>query len=289
MAKDFYVRTIRAGRYIKSVRYRRSLPSDSDVVRAAKSATTSKAQKYINLKNAAERLQMLLCANYDTKDACFCTFTYSEDNLPANRKMSRQCIKDFLSVMRREWKKQGRELKYIYNIEGTSLAADPKAKPVEGVQWEVRPWQVKSRWDTIEKPGKKAKDTVRFHEHCFLILNKADREMVQKLWVYGIVFINPIKVELPDTFHKLAYYVTKDARNGSLPSGARSYVPSRNLEQPVIESHWCEEYEVLQPPANAEHIHTANETTDYASFQYCSYRLPRQKRQPKSYKSKGRI
>lgn len=289
MAKDYYVRTIRAGRYVKSVRYRRSLPGDSDVVRAAKAATTCKAQRYINLKNAAERLQMLLCANYDTKDACFCTFTYSEDSLPANRKMSRQCIKDFLSALRREWRKQGRDLKYIYNIEGTSLTADPKAKPVEGVQWEVRPWQVKSRWDTVEKPGKKVKDAVRFHEHCFLILNKADRETVQKLWTHGLVFINPINVELPDTFHKLAYYVTKDARNGSLPSGARSYVPSRNLEQPEIEGHWCEEYEVLQPPSNADHIHTANETTDYTSFQYCSYRLPRPKRQPKSYKSKGRI
>lgn len=289
MAKDFYVRTIRAGRYVKSVRYRRSLPGDSDAVRAAKSATTSKAQRYINLKNAAERLQMLLCANFDTKEACFCTFTYAEENLPANRKMSRQCIKDFLSALRREWKKTGRELRYIYNVEGTSLTANPTAKPVEDSQWEVRPWQVKSRWDTIEKPGKKAKDAVRFHEHVFLTLNKPDRETVRSLWPYGHVFINSIKVDLPDTFHKLAYYVTKEARNGALPNGARSYVPSRNLEQPVIESHWCEEYEALLPPPNAEHVHTANETTDYTSFQYCSYRLPRPKRQPKTYKSKGRI
>lgn len=289
MAKDYYVRTIRAGRYVKSVRYRRSLPGDSEAVRAAKSATTSKAQRYINLKNAAEKLQMLLCANFDTKEACFCTFTYAEENLPANRKMSRQYIKDFLSDLRREWKRQGRETKYIYNVEGTSLAADPSAKPAEDSLWEVRPWQVKARWDTIEKPGKKQKASVRFHEHCFLILNKADRELVQNLWTHGHVFINPIKVDLPDTFHKLAYYVTKEARNGTLPSGARSYVPSRNLEQPVIESHWCEEYEALQPPPNAENIHTANETTDYTSFQYCSYRLPRPKRPQKAYKSKGRI
>lgn len=291
MAKDFYVRTIQAGRYVKSVRYRRSLPSDSKDVRAAKSATTNKAQRYINLKNAAEKLQMLLCANYDVKEACFCTLTFSEDNLPVNRKMARQYVISFREALRRKWQRQKRELKFIYNVEGTSLSIDSGAKPAEESQWEIQPWRVKSRWDLVDKPTKrtKSKESVRFHAHCFLILNKADREVVRNLWTYGHVFINPMQVDLPDTFYRLSYYVTKEARNGTLPKGARSYVPSRNLEQPVIEGHWCNECEVLQPPPNAEHVHTANESTEYTSFQYCSYRLPRPKRQAKPYKSKGRI
>lgn len=291
MAKDFYVRTIQAGRYFRSVRYRRSVPSDSEVVRAAKTATTNKAQRYINLKNAAEKLQMLLCANFDHKDACFCTFTFSEENLPVNRKMTRRFFTWLLSAIRRKWKRQKRELKYIYTIEGSALSANPGALPVETMQWEILPWRVKSHWAAVDKVTKKPrkKDTVRFHAHCFLILNKEDRKTVRDMWPYGHVFINPMKVDLPDTFYKLSYYVTKEARNGTIPSGARSYVPSRNLEQPQIEGHWCEEYEVLQPPPNAEHIHTATETTDYTSFQYCSYRLPRPKRQPKAYKSKGRV
>lgn len=291
MAKDFYVRTIRAGRYFKSVRYRRSLPSDTREVRAAKAATTNKAQRYINLKNAAEKLQMLLCANYDVKEACFCTLTFSEENLPANRKMTRQYFISFREALRRRWHKQGRELKCIYSIEGTSLHTDPGAKPAESSQWEIQPWRVKAKWDAVDKLTKRAKpkDSIRFHAHCFLILSKADRDVVRQLWPYGHAYINPIQVDLPESFYRLSYYVTKEARNGAIPKGARSYVPSRNLEQPVIEGHWCEEYEVLQPPANAEHVHTANEVTDYTSFQYCSYRLPRPKRQAKSYKSKGRV
>ena len=291
MAKDFYVRTIRAGRYFKSVRYRRSLPNDTNEVRAAKSATTSKAQRYINLKNAAEKLQMLLCANYDVKDACFCTLTFSEENLPANRKMTRQCVVAFREALRRRWNQLGRELKFIYTVEGTSLNIYPEAKSPEDSRWEIQPWRVKDKWDTVDKLPKRvrAKDSIRFHAHCFLILSKADRELVKSLWPYGHVFINPMQVDLPDTFYRLSYYVTKEARNGAIPKGARSYVPSRNLEQPVIEGHWCEEFEVLQPPPNAEHVHTANEVTDYTSFQYCSYRLPKPKRQIRSYKSKGRI
>ena len=287
MSKNFYVRTITAGRYVKSVRYMRSFPSDSEAVRAAKAATTNKAQRFINLKNAAEKLQMLLCANFDEKDACFCTFTFSEENLPANRKMARQIFRSFLNALRRKWRKQKKQLQYIYTIEGNM---EPDASDVDGMQWEIRPWMVKGKWDQVDKSAKRRqKYSIRLHAHAFLILNKQDRETVRSQWPYGHVYINPMQVDLPDTFYKLSYYVTKEARNGAIPSGSRSYVPSRNLLQPEIEGHWCEAHEIFQPPAEAECVHTANETTEYTSFQYCSYRLPRQKRQPKTYRSRGRL
>lgn len=291
MPKDFYMRTMQAGRYFKAVRYQRSLPNDSSAVRAAKAATTSRAQRYINLKNSAEKLQMLLCANFDDKAACFCTYTFSEENLPVNRKMVRNLFVSHLSALRRKMKRLGKDLRYIYNIEGASLLAEPDAVPTESLPWEILPWKVKSRWEAVDKQpkGKKKKHGVRLHIHCFLLLTKPEREMVKQLWPYGFVYINPMKVELEDTFYRLSYYVTKEARSGSKPSGTRSYVPSRNLEQPVVEGHWCDGHEVLMPPPEAEHVHTANETTEYASFQYCSYRLPRPKRQPKEYRSKGRL
>lgn len=291
MSKEFYVRTMRAGRYFKSIRYQRALPHDTAEARAAKAATTSKAQRYINLKNAAEKLQMLLCANFDDKNACFCTFTFNDDNLPANRKMARQYFTGFISALRRKWQKNGLNLLYIYSVEGTSLAIDPTAIPVDNSPWEIRPWAVRAKWDTIDKKAHRSckKEGIRFHVHAFIILPKADRETVRCMWKYGHVFINPIKVDLPDTFYRLSYYVTKEARNGAIPTGARSYVPSRNLEQPTIEGHWCDVHEVFLPPPEAENVHTASETTDYASFQYVSYRLPRPKKPAKSYKSKGRL
>ena len=287
MSKNFYVRTITAGRYVKSVRYMRSLPSDSEADRTAKVAATNKAQRFINLKNAAEKLQMLLCANFDEKDACFCTFTFSEENLPANRKMARQIFRSFLNALRRKWRKQKKQLQYIYTIEGNM---EPDASNVDGMQWEIRPWMVKGKWDQVDKSAKRRqKYSIRLHAHAFLILNKQDRETVRSQWPYGHVYINPMQVDLPDTFYKLSYYVTKEARNGAIPSGSRSYVPSRNLLQPEIEGHWCEAHEIFQPPAEAECVHTANETTEYTSFQYCSYRLPRPKKHPKPYRSRGRL
>ena len=290
MAKNYYVRTITAGRYVKSVRYMRSLPGDSETVRAAKAATTNKAQRYINLKNAAEKVQMLLCAHFDEQDACFCTFTFRDDELPVNRKMTRQIFRSFLGAMRRKWRKRKRELKYIYTIEGTALGADPQATGIEGMQWEIRPWMVQGRWEQVDKPAKRSlKQGTRLHAHAFLTLDKKDRECVREMWPYGHVYINPMRVDLPDTFYKLSYYITKESRGKNIPAGARSYVPSRNLDQPVVDGHWCEAHEVFLPPADAECVHIANEATDYTSFQYCSYRLPRAKKQPKTYRSKGRL
>lgn len=290
MSKNFYVRTITAGRYVKSVRYMRSLPGDSETVRAAKAVSTNKAQRYINLKNAAEKLQMLLCANFDEKEACFCTFTFRESDLPVNRKHARQIFRSFLGSMRRRWRKAQRDLKYIYTIEGASLSADPDAQNVDGVPWEIRPWSVKSRWEQIDKTARsKQRQGVRLHVHCFLLLNKKERALVKLLWGYGHVHINPIQVDAPDTFYRLSYYVTKEARGNTVPAGARSYIPSRNLDQPSVDGHWAEAHESFLPPAEAECVHLANEVTDYSSFQYCSYRLPRAKASPKTYRSKGRL
>ena len=290
MSKEYYVRTMRAGRYVKSVRYQRALPHDNAETRAAKAVTTSKAQRYINLKNTAEKLQMLLCANFDEKNACFCTFTFNDDNLPVNRKMARRYFTSFISSFRRQWQKQGTDLHYIYTVEGSALSVNSAALPVENSQWEIRPWAVKAKWDQVDKRQRnRKKENIRLHIHAFLILPKADRVTVRGIWKYGHVYINPIRVNLPDTFYRLSYYVTKEARNGALSSGSRSYIPSRNLQQPVIEGHWCDAHEVFLPPPDAENVHTANETTDYTSFQYVSYRLPRSKKPAKSYKSKGRL
>lgn len=288
MAKEFYVRTMQAGRYFKSVRYQRALPHDSAETRAAKAMSTSKAQRYINLKNAAEKLQMLLCANFDDRNACFCTFTFSDDCLPVNRKMARHLFTGYISHLRRVWKRSGDPLHYIYNVEGTSLVANPAALPPDGLRWEQKPWELKSRWSSVDKKSAK-KEGIRFHIHAFLIIPKKDREAIKKKWMYGQVYINPIKISLPDTFYRLSYYVTKESRSRSVPAGSRSYVPSRNLQQPIIEGHWCDAHEVFLPPPNAEDVKTACETTEYSNFQYISYRLPKAKKHTKSYKSKGRL
>lgn len=287
MAKEFYIRTMCAGRYRKVVRYSRTLPSDSKSVRRAKQAATTAAQKFINVKNATEKLQLLLCANFDSKEACFCTFTFDDDHLPANQKHTRQIFADYLKQLRSEWKRRGRVLKYIYTVEGEACASSP----VDGQQWEVAPWRDPERWAQMDEPATEDTEelSTRLHVHCFLLLRKGDYEAVRALWTYGQVYINQMKVNELTTFQRLASYVTKEKRSGGKGNGDRAYIPSLNLEQPVIDGHWCTEFEGIVLPQGAEEIKSGAERDEVfgSSMEYILYRMPRQSQQPQPYKSKG--
>lgn len=291
MAKEYYIRTIKAGRYCKAVRYRRSLPSDSKAVRLAKQAVTNRAQRFINMKNATEKLQFLLCANFDSKDSCFCTFTFNDENLPANRKHTQRIWTDYLRSLREEWKRQDRQLKYIYTVEGEGVETSPNACPVDGLQWEIAPWKDKARWELVDTEAAQ-NDTdqpVRLHVHCFLTLEKSDYEAVKAFWRYGHVYINQMRVNEITTFQRLSFYVTKEKLCEEKPNGAHSYIPSKNLTPPDVSGHWCGEYETVEPPQGAEVIHSGRDDTFYTSFHFCYYRLPRPQQPPQPYKSRGRI
>lgn len=292
MGKEFYIRTRIAGRYRLVARYSRPLPGDNEVVRTAKQSATTAAQKYINIKNATERLQLLLCANFDSKDACFCTFTFRDDTLPANRKHAKAIFADYLRKLRQEWKRTGRDLKYLYTIEGEPLSACPAAAPVAGQRWEVAPWREEKRWGKLDTTAQREpEEPTRFHVHCFFLLQKSDYETVRALWPYGQVYISQMKVNELTTFQRLASYVTKESCTGIKGNGARAYTPSLNLEQPAFDGHWCSEFEGLALPQGAEKISSGAECNDVygSSMEYLLYRLPRPTQQPQPYKSKGKV
>lgn len=293
MAKEFYMRIRTAGRYRLVVRYSRPLPGDGDAARTAKQAATTAAQKYINIKNATERLKLLLCANFDdNKEACFCTFTFSDDTLPANRKHARGIFTDYLRKLRTEWKRSNREFKYLYTIEGEPLSACPSAAQVAGQRWEVAPWRDEKRWEQLDTAAQAEPEApTRFHVHCFLLLRKADYETVKALWPYGQVYISQMKVNELTTFERLACYVTKESRSGTKGNGARAYTPSLNLEQPTIDGHWCTEFEGITLPMGAEKISSGTDSNEIygSSMEYAFYRMPRPAQQPKPYKGKGRL
>lgn len=281
-----------AGRYRLVTRYSRPLPGDSEAARTAKQAATTAAQKYINIKNATERLQLLLCANFDSKEACFCTFTFTDETLPANRKHLKAIFSDYLRKLRLEWKRTDRPFKYIYTIEGESLSAFPSADPVAGKCWEIAPWRDEQRWEQLDTANQSVPEPpTRFHVHCFFLLRKTDYETVKALWPYGQAYISQMKVNDLMTFQRLASYVTKESREGAKGNGARAYTPSLNLEQPTIDGHWCTEFEGITLPSGAERISSGTDSNEIygSSMEYLFYRLSRPVQQPQPYKSKGKL
>ena len=293
MAKEHYIRTQTAGDYVKVARYTRPLPNDSNVVRQRKQTATNAAQRFINIKNATERLQLLLCANFDSKDACFCTFTFREDQQPANQKHTRQIFGAYLKKLRPEWRRKGLPLKYIYTVEGEQQAAGAAAFPGNAYRWETEPWKDRERWEQLDSQEVQTvpEQPTRLHVHCFLLLKKLDYETVRALWPYGHVYISPMKVNDPTTFPRLASYVTKEKREEKKGNGARAYVPSLGLDQPEVTGHWCNEYEGIVLPKGAQEIRRGAEHDEIygTSMEYIFYKMPRQQQPPQPYKSRGSL
>lgn len=293
MSKEYYIRTLRAGRYVKVVRYSRAVPSDSRSTRQHKQAATNAAQRFINIKNATERLQLLLCANFDSKDACFCTFTFRPDQLPANQKHTRAVFCDYLKKLRTEWRRKGLGLKYIYTVEGETETTEDTTFPGNSSRWETEPWRERDRWAQLDCGGAQndAEQPPRLHIHCFLLLKKSDYETVRAFWPYGQVFISQMKVNEITTFSRLASYVTKEKREDRKGNGDRAYIPSLGLEQPEISGHWCNDYEGITMPKGAEAIKSGAEHNEVygTSIEYILYRLPRSPQTPQPYKSRGNI
>ena len=55
----------------------------------------------------------MLCANFDHKTAHFVTLDFADEHLPATRKEAKAIAAAFFAELRKEWKRQGKDLKYI--------------------------------------------------------------------------------------------------------------------------------------------------------------------------------
>ena len=148
-------RVITAGRLVKEVIYTVPQPRDGERVRAGRSKLTTAAQRALNYRTAQGHLEMLLAANFDQKDL-FCTLTYRNDCLPEKLAEAKKRIRAFLRLLRKERRRHGLDLKYVYVTEG--------------------------------KHG-----DIRYHHH--LVINAtspADLEMICSLWQYGEVDVKRI-------------------------------------------------------------------------------------------------
>ena len=266
---------------VKAVRYRRPMPNDTGRARSERIAHTRAAQRFINCKNCADNLELLLWANFDSKAAYFVTFTYRDEALPDSRKAAKKAISSFFTIMRNEKKRSGQELKYIYATEGSPLFPAQN----EAGEWEICPWKVKERWSAITENQSEKAET-RLHHHAVMLLDKSDYETVRALWSHGTVYITPVKRGNTDTFQRLSYYMTKEYRAGETENGERAYTPSLNLEKPERAGKWVEEYEDISAPLGATIIRNTTDETAYSAYHQLCYILPPPSVSPKDHRCK---
>lgn len=142
--------------------------------RSKKAKPTKEQMQKVNAMNKKKRARMRLLQYFNTGD-CFATWTYDEKKRPGDMKEALAHFQKAMRYVRREYKKRGRELFWIRNIEkGT-----------------------KGAW------------------HIHLVINEIGDTLsiLERAWEHGVTYCSAIKKNskvYDEDFSKLASYITKD-------------------------------------------------------------------------------
>ena len=235
MAKTKRLKVVRAGRLVYAVCYTQVTRSDPQPVRQVKSKCSSEARRRMNFRAAWQKLELLLASNFGSRDKVL-TLTYDNRHSPVDKKAANKMLRKFINKLRRERRKRGAELKYVYVTEG--LHGDH-----------------------------------RIHHH--LVINDAgesEAELAQ-LWQRGIVEAALVDVR---GYGPLARYLTKEPREFGNSNGARSWTPSTNLNKPVIVSELVDsKYSLIAPPG-VHRLESAcfRQENGFGSYEYIKYLIP---------------
>ena len=113
MAKTKRLKKQTAGRLVRAVCYTQVLSMDTPRARAEKAKCSTAARRKLNYRFAYQKLQMQLAANFTRRDL-YVTLTYDDEHLPPNRKAAKKQVAAFFDRMRRQYRRAGRELRYVY-------------------------------------------------------------------------------------------------------------------------------------------------------------------------------
>ncbi len=228
-------KTIRAGRLVHDCAYTMLFPSDAPRVRKEKRKCTSAARQRINLRRAAQKLELLLAANFGPQDLVL-SLDYADGALPETREDAVKLLKKFLRQLREYRRKNGSEFKYIYITEG--LHGDK-----------------------------------RVHHHLVINGTEADLEVIRSLWPHGEADLAAFS--LRDGYYALAEYLTKEPRNGDRAlNGSRCWTPSRGLAKPETECSTIPDSLTLTVPPGAVVLDSDSIRNEFGEFVYLKYLRP---------------
>lgn len=239
------IKTVRAGRLVFGVCYSQALPGESAKARAAKSKCSSAARRALNFRAAWQKLRLILAANFGRGDL-WVTLTYDDAHLPDGRKAAKKRMTLFLDRLREARKRAGEELRYVYCTE------------------------------ELTDDGRR-----RLHHHMVLGASRAraDYELIRSLWTDG----SNIEIRrlgehdlFGDDYLELAQYMTKerDPEAKTIAVGDKSWVSSRNLARPEVESELVGDNITITAPPGARIIDTDQKRNEFGSYDYIVYLLP---------------
>ena len=216
--------------------------------RAKRAKPTKEQMQQVNAMNKAKRTRLRLLEYFRSGD-CFATWTYEVRNRPPNMKEALKHFQVAMRYVRKEYKKHGRELFWIRNIEqGT-----------------------KGAW------------------HIHLVINEIGNtaSILEKAWEYGITYCSAIRKNdkvYDEDFSKLASYITKDENTrykkangeyGKPKVKEASYSTSRNMPLPEPKTKRLVRWQEEPKPKKGYYIVRSHEGINPLGFKYRRYTMVR--------------
>lgn len=240
------LKTVKAGRLVYAVCYSQPAAADEPKERAAKSRMSSAARQRLNFRQAWQKLELEIAANFTAGD-WFITATYDDAHLPGDRDGAIRYMGKFLKRLRQQRKRRGQELKYIYVTE-----------------------------EMPDEPGRPG----RLHHHLIVNACPEDEETVPALWGAGQVDMQALLEDPRDGYEARARYLVKERHPGAVGRkvGLRAWTPSRNLQKPEVSSELVPENLTLTPPVGAFVLDRSEDVNAFGSYVYIKYLLPERRR-----------
>lgn len=233
------IKTITAGRLVRSVVYTVPSRQDPPKTRGARRRISSAAQARLNVRTSRDKLEQLLACNFGDGDL-WVTLTYDDDHLPSDRDGARKMLQRFLRQLRTVRKRRGDALKYVYC---TQQVLDDGSE--------------------------------RLHHH--MIINQTDADDlddIRGLWNAG-ANIKIARLDGDDDLtDKASYMCHEPVELGKPKPGEQMWTPSRGLARPVVETMDVPDTVTLEAPAGATSVESDSVQTEYGGFSYIKYWLP---------------
>lgn len=163
--------------------------------RDARSKTTCECQERVNYREAERKLRRKMNANFTDDTGMLVTFTYLKENRPEDSKQMGVDMRNLLKELRKEFKKNEDELKFIY----------------------------------VKELGK------RGAAHVHMMMSICDIRILRKCWKKGGVRIDPLwsKGDYTNIAKYFVKYARKTEETEGKLVGRR-WTCSRNLKQTIV-------------------------------------------------------
>ncbi|WP_283673071.1 rolling circle replication-associated protein [Butyricicoccus sp. Marseille-Q5471] len=218
------------------------MPNDPPKVREKKKKKTAESKREINKRQAVFTMMRYVCLNFKAGRDWFLGLDVAGD--PPTREMLKRLLDKFLRDMRKEYRRHGKELKYLWVIEEHDR---------EGIG-------------------------VRLHVH--LIINALgfdgngqplDFPALNKCWTAGAFTARRLD-GADDVFRDTCEYLMKTYKEQ--PQGARCWSHSKNLikpEKPV--RSWIADNARLEVPPGVKLIYRTGDENQYGGYEYMIGRI----------------